>query len=120
MGETMHFNTAAELFENEFGELAIRFPDNRVYARVGTTPGAGFLTEASTMLRDGRHPDDWERVPFGRLGHDGHGWRLVGTLGFLDGDEGKPAVGLDVRPEELGSAARSYLLADLPGVMDNP
>ncbi len=36
MGERFAFNINAELYENKFGELAIKFTGEKVYAEVGT------------------------------------------------------------------------------------
>jgi hypothetical protein len=53
-------------------------------------------------------------IPYRKFLQDGRKWRLVSSLGFLDGDETKPAVGLEVRPEQLGKQARIYLQPDIP------
>ena len=50
MAEQVSFNINAELYENQFGELAIRFPGEKVFREVGTQPESSFRTEAVEML----------------------------------------------------------------------
>ena len=114
MGQTIHFNTSAQLYENSRGDLAIRFSNNLVFESVGIHPENGFVTEALEMLNNEERPSEWRMIPYRKLLNDGLDWHLVGSLGFLDGDEKKPAIGLDVRPEDLGEQARRYLKPDLP------
>jgi hypothetical protein len=114
MGQTIHFNTSAQLYENEHGDLAIRFSNNMVFELVGIHHEKGFVTEALDMLNKEERPPGWRMIPYSKLLNDGLGWHLVGSMGFLDGDETKPAIGLDVKPEDLGEQARRYLKPDLP------
>ncbi len=53
-------------------------------------------------------------IPYRKLFHDDQGWRLISSMGFLDGDEAKPALLLEVDPEVMGSQAKQYLQADMP------
>ena len=53
-------------------------------------------------------------IPYRKLLHDDQGWRLISSMGFLDGDEAKPALLLEVDPAVMGSQAKQYLQADMP------
>jgi hypothetical protein len=114
MGQAIHFTSSAELYENEYGELAVRFANNVVFAHVGTRPGKGFVAEAIDLLKRGERPPEWKMIPYRKLLHDGHGWHLVSSMGYIDDDKSKPAVGLDVKPESLGNLAKRYLKPDMP------
>ncbi len=117
MTQTVHLTSNAQLYENEYGDLAIRFENNRVFEYVGKKSEKSFVTEALEFIKSGVHPAQWQEMPFRKLSHDGHGWQLVSSLGFLDGDETRPAVGLDVKPAELGEQARGYLQPDMPQIL---
>lgn len=114
MAETFFFDSSAELYENEDGDLAIRFANNEVYTGVGREPGQGFVTEAIAYLEQGEQPPGWQQQSERKLRLDGHGWHLVSSMGYIDDDKSKPAVGLDVKPEQLGEKARAYLHRDMP------
>lgn len=114
MAETFFFDSSAELYENEYGDLAIRFDNNEVYTGVGRESGKGFVTEAIEYLEQGEQPQGWQRQSERKLRLDGHGWHLISSMGYIDEDPGKPAVGLDVKPEKLGEKARAYLHQDMP------
>lgn len=116
MGQKIHFDTSAQLYENEHGELAIRFANNLVFVSVGRRPGKSFASEASELLKRGKRPEDWRMIPYRQLAEDGHRWHLISSLGFLDGDAARPAIGLEVKPEELGRQARLYLQPDIPAI----
>ena len=117
MGQKIHFNTRAQLYENEYGDLAIRFANNLVFESVGIHSRKSFVVEATNLMNQGERPSKWRMVPYRKLLHDGHNWHLVSSLGFLDGDETKTALGLEVKPEELGKQARRYLKPDIPRVL---
>ncbi|MDT8443432.1 MAG: hypothetical protein RQ722_04010 [Desulfuromonadales bacterium] len=117
MTQTVHLTSSAQLYENEYGELAIRFENNRVFECVGRNSEKSFVTEALEFIKSGVHPAQWQEMPFRKLLHDGHGWQLISSIGFLDGDETRPAVGLDVKPEKLGDQARRYLQSDMPQIL---
>ena len=114
MTRTVHLTSSAQLYENKFGDLAIRFANNVVFAGVGTDAQRDFVAEALAYLASGECPRQWQELPVRKLQHDDQGWHLVGSIGFLDGDETQPAVGLDVKPQELGEQARHYLRSALP------
>lgn len=109
MGQSIMFDTSAQLYENEQGDLAIRFSNDTVFASVGVHPEKGFAAEVLEMLNDDEHPPGWRMIPYRKLEDDGQNWRLVGSMGFLEGDETRLAIGLEVKPEELGEQARRYL-----------
>lgn len=117
MTQTVHLTSSAQLYENEYGDLAIRFENNEVFEGVGTHSDKSFAAEALEFLKNGARPAQWQEMPYRKLQHDSHGWRLVSSIGFLDGDEMKPAVGLDIKPEELGARARRYLQPDMPQIL---
>jgi hypothetical protein len=110
MVQKMSFNIQAELYENTFGELAIRFADENVYRGVGTEAGARFPADAEKMLKKGVHPSGWKEMTPREL--ENGPWRCITLLGYLNGDEEKPGVEMEVPTEELGPLARTYL-ADL-------
>lgn len=114
MQDMFFFDSSAELDQNEYGDLAIRFATNEVYIGVGNKPGKGFVSEAIAHLDCGKHPQDWQRQSERKLRLDGHGWHLISSMGYIDDDKSKPAVGLDVKPENLGNQARKYLHQDMP------
>lgn len=114
MNSQVHFNTSAQLYENDNGELAIRFANNQVFESVGSRPGKSFVLEARDQLLQGEHPAEWREVPYNKLFHDDQRWHLVSSMGFLDGDESKPAILLEVAPENLGRQAKQYLQPDMP------
>jgi len=113
MGQKKHFSTTAQLYENESGDLAIRFANNLVFEYVGLKPGKGFVLEAMELLSQGTRPTEWRMIPYRKLHRDGQKWRLISSAGFLDGDEARPALILEVNPEVLGSHAKQYLRTDL-------
>ena len=117
MDQKIHFNTSAQLYENEYGDLAIRFANNLVFESVGISTGKSFVAEAIELMERSERPEEWRMIPYRKLLHDGHGWHLVSSLGFLDGDEKKPAIELDVKPGELGKQARRYLKPDIPRIL---
>ncbi len=114
MGQQVHFNASAQLFENESGDLAIRFANNSVFEYSSSRPGKGFVSDAMDMLSQGKRRTDWRMIPYRKLFHDDQNWHLISSMGFLDGDESKPALLLEVNPEQLGRRARQYLKTDLP------
>jgi hypothetical protein len=73
MGERLSFNINAELYENQFGDLAIRFPGEKVYRDVGPETGTSFVEDAKSMLIEGKHPDGWHEMPAHELFY-GRGW----------------------------------------------
>lgn len=114
MLKQVHFNASAQLFENELGDLAIRFSNNSVFEYSSTGLGKGFVSDAIDMLSQGKRRTDWRMIPYRKIFHDDRNWHLISSMGFLDGDEARPALLLEVKPEELGSHARKYLKTDLP------
>ncbi len=114
MGQTIKFNTSAQLYENEYGDLAIRFANNMVFESVGIRPEKGFVAEVTELLNSDERPPEWRMIPYRKLMNDGLHWHLVSSMGYLDGDETKPAIGLDVKPEELGEQAKRYLKPGMP------
>ena len=114
MGQKLQFNTSAQLFENKSGDLAIRFANNLVFEYVGSEPAKSFILDAMELMNQGKRPADWRMIPYRKLFHDDQNWRLISSLGFLDGDETRPALLLEVNPAALGSQAKQYLKADMP------
>ncbi len=108
MAEQVSFNINAELYENQFGELAIRFPGEKVFREVGTQPESSFRTEAVEMLKSGDRPPEWREMPPHELLY-GHNWHCISRLGFIEGDMEKPALELEVEPERIGAQGKSYL-----------
>lgn len=114
MAQQVHFNASAQLFESETGDLAIRFANNSVFEYLSSRLGKGFVSDAMKMLSHGKCRADWRKIPYRKLFHDDQNWHLISSMGFLDGDETKPALLLEVKPEQLGNRARQYLKIDLP------
>lgn len=108
MGERVSFNVNAELYENQFGDLAIRFPGEKVYRDVGPETGTSFVDDAKSMLIEGRHPQGWHEMPAHELLY-GRGWHCISRMGFVNGDEKKPGVEFEVEPGTIGSKAKLYL-----------
>lgn len=114
MGSQIHFNASAQLYENEYGDLAIRFANNSVFECVGTNSSESFTVEAMDAITQDVHPADWRPIPYRKLLHDDQKWHLISSMGFLDGDEARPALLLEVKPDELGIHAKQYLKPDMP------
>ena len=108
MGERVSFNVNAELYENQFGELAVRIPGEKVYRDVGAIEGCSFIEDARTMLVDNKCPTGWHEMPAHELVY-GKGWHCISRMGFLGGDTDKPGVEFEVDPVEFGEKARAYL-----------
>jgi hypothetical protein len=107
MAEQVSFNINAELYENKFGELAIRFPGEKVF-RVGAEEGHSFKDDAVRMLEKGEHPGEWREMPAHELLY-GQNWHCISRMGYLEGDVEKPALELEVKPEEIGAKGKAYL-----------
>ncbi len=103
------FNIHAELYENDFGDLAIRFEGDRVYS--GMSNEHRFQDDARQFIEKGELPAGWQEMPPHQLLY-GHNWQCVSRLGYIDGDFERPAVEFEVEPEALGAPAKNYL-ADL-------
>jgi len=116
VGQQIYFNTSAQLYENESGDLAIRFADNSVFKSVGLKIGKSFILEVMEVMRQGKRPEGWCMIPYRKLFRDEQKWRLISSMGFLEGDETKPALLLEVNPEVLGSQAKQYLKEDMPKI----
>jgi hypothetical protein len=114
MTEQIHFSASAQLYENTSGDLAIRFANNTVFENVAATPGHGFVSDALALINQGESSAGWRLVPFRTLQHDGKNWHLVSSFGFLDDDQSRPVLVLEVKPETLGRQAKEYLRTDLP------
>ncbi len=108
MAERHSFNINAELYQNQFGDLAVKLPGEKVYCEVGENEGADFTHDAKEAVLHDRRPERWREMPAHELLY-GPNWRCIGRFGFVDGDAEKPAVEFDVEPDELGERARSYL-----------
>jgi hypothetical protein len=108
MGERVSFNINAELYENRFGELAVRFPGEKVYRDVGEEKGASFVRDTRTVVVEKRYPRGWHEMPAHELLY-GKGWHCISRLGFIDGDTERPGVEFEVDPGEIGDRARAYL-----------
>lgn len=106
--EMVAFNVHAELYENDFGELAIRFEGEKVYRGMGGVENARFQEDAREVIAAGQIPNGWKEMPPHELLY-GRGWHHVGSMGFIDGDLGRPALELEVEPAQLGDAARRYM-----------
>ena len=107
MEKRVSFNINAELYENRFGELAIKFAGEKVFGEVGGGK-SDFLTDALKVLRDGGHPRGWRDIPPHQLLY-GQDWRCVCSMGYIDGDENQPALELEVPSAQMGERARSYI-----------
>lgn len=112
MKDKISFNVNAELYVDKFDELAVRLPGNHVFREVGTRPGEEFAKDAAAALA-GRIPPAWREMPAHEL--DGRDWRCISLFGFIDGDENRPALEVEVPPAELGGRARAYLGVQLGG-----
>jgi hypothetical protein len=108
MAERVSFNINAELYENQFGELAVRFPGEKVYRDVGEGKEASFIDDARAVIVDHRCPQGWHEMPAHELLY-GKGWQCISRLGFIGGDTDKPGVEFEVDAEEIGKKARKYL-----------
>ncbi len=108
MKSRFSFNINAELFENQWGDLAIRFPGERVFDQVGTALKSTFLTDATDHLKNHRVPEEWHEIPAHELLY-ASSWQCISRLGFIDGDDAHPALELELPTEALGPRARTYL-----------
>lgn len=114
MGQSLFFDTTAQLYESELGNLAIRFANDMVFEYVGMDSGKGFILDVTALLAQGKRPEEWRLIPYRKLFSDNQKWRLISSMGYLDGDKSRPALVLEVNPEVLGNHARQYLKTALP------
>ena len=112
MSERVSFNINAELFENNDGDLAIRLPGEKVFSGVGEEEGADFVGEAKAFLEEGRRPQSWKEKPAHELDYQ-EGWRCISRMGYVGGDPEKPGIEMEVKADEIGAKAKSYLGAAL-------
>lgn len=106
--DRISFNVNAELYENCFGELAIRFPGDFVF-HLGLEPNHGqFQWDVVNKMEKGVQPKEWSAMPAHELLF-GKDWQCIATLGYQDGDPAKPAVAFTVDPDHLGAQALIYL-----------
>ncbi|WP_305045978.1 hypothetical protein [Geoalkalibacter sp.] len=110
MKDRISFNVNAELYADQFDELAVRLPGNHVFRDVGTRPGRDFATDVAAALA-GRMPEEWHEMPAHEL--DGRDWRCISLFGYVDGEEDQPALEMEVPAAQLGEKARAYLGAAL-------
>ena len=108
MAARLSFNINVELYENAHGELALRFPGERVYRAAGAGQRGDFVRESTDMIRSGKRPPGWQEMPAHQLLY-GQGWHCISRLGFIDGDENRPAVEFEDDPAGFGEQARAYL-----------
>jgi len=108
MANRFSFNINVELFENAHGELALRLPGNYVYRLEELSAENEFVHDSTAMILTGQRPPGWREMPAHQLLY-GHGWHCISRLGFIDGDETRPAVEFEGDPAGFGSAARDYL-----------
>jgi len=108
MGQRISFNINAELYENRFGDLAIRFPGEKVYRDVGPETGTSFVEDAREALVQGVHPNGWHEMPAHELLY-GHGWHCMSRMGCVGGDVNRPGIEFEVDPGTLGTKAQLYL-----------
>lgn len=107
-------NINAELYQDQFADLAIRFPGDYVFRNVGSNAGGRFAVEVVNFLEKGERPAPWREMPPREL-RSGKGWECIATLGYRDGDPERPAVTFEVELADLGAPARAYLADALPG-----
>ncbi len=108
MTEQFAFNIHAELYENKDGELAIRFADEKVFRGVGGEEGRRFQTDVMNLLQKGERPEQWREMPPHKLLY-AESWHCISRLGYIDGDESKPALELEVEQGEIGYRGKVYL-----------
>ena len=109
MGESkrVSFNINAELYEDEFGELAVKVPGEKVFRNVGLHDEDRFQKDVVDLLEKDRSPSEWAEMPAHEL--NGRNWHCVARLGYLEGDPERPAVEFEGDPKLLGNRATSYL-----------
>jgi len=106
--EHFAFDIEIELYENDFGELAMKLPDEKVFADVGTHEGELMTSELLRSLSEGRCPAWWHEIPAHQLLY-ARGWHCISRHGFINGDIRRPAVEFETEPARFGSRARAYL-----------
>ena len=108
MANRLSFNINVELYEDLHGDLALRFPGEKVYRAVEGGGRGDFIRDSTDMIRNGKRPPGWREMPAHQLLY-GQGWHCISRLGFLDGDESRPAVEFEDDPSGFGEQAKSYL-----------
>lgn len=108
MTEKVTFNINAELYQNNQDDLAIKLAGEYVYEGVGLEDDADFADEAAAAILKNDMPSSWHEMPAHELLY-GKDWQCIASFGFINGDEGKPAVEMEVGNGELGKRAQSYL-----------
>lgn len=108
MQNKVSFNINAELYQNNLDELAIKLAGEYVYANVGLNDDADFAEEATAAILKRRLPSNWREMPAHELLY-GKDWQCIASFGFINGDEEKPAVEMEVGSGDLGERASRYL-----------
>jgi len=108
MTEKVSFNINAELYEDKFGDLAVKIPGEKVYRVEKQAAGSSFVAEATQAVEEGALPAGWREMPAHELLY-GHGWHCISRMGYLDGDPDRPGIELEGEREALGEKARAYL-----------
>ncbi|MFA5516271.1 MAG: hypothetical protein WDA20_08285 [Desulfuromonadales bacterium] len=103
------FNIHAELYQNDFGDLAIRFEGDRVYS--GMQEDGRFQVDARQVIQGGSAPAGWQEISPRHLLY-GRNWQCIARLGFIDGDFNRPAVEFEIESERISPQGKEYL-ADL-------
>lgn len=113
MAERVSFGINAELYEDQFGDLAMRLPGDYVYRDVGEEEGAEFVHEAVRAVVEKELPATWQSMAPHELLY-GRGWHCIISLGFIDGDIELPGVEFESDPQDFGGKAQRYLREVLP------
>lgn len=112
MSERISFNINAELYENEFDQLAVELPGKKVFRNAGNAAGARFQSDVVGLLEQGEMPSGWQEMPAHEL--SGRNWRRIARLGYLGGDPNRPGVEFEKDWESLGKTAKNYLADAAP------
>lgn len=113
MSERISFNINAELYEDQFGDLAVRLPGNHVYRDVGETGEGDFVHDVVRAVADKKLPTGWHEMAPHELIY-GKGWHRISSLGFINGEVEAPGIEFETDPAEFGTKARGYLRDVLP------
>jgi len=105
--ERFSFNVNAELYENRFGELAVKIPGKKVFGKVGLKEESRFQTDIVALLEEDRKPPEWSDMPLHQLAYQE--WKCIAILGYIDGDPQRPAIEFEVDRKEMGAQALAYL-----------
>ena len=114
MQGSFNFKVHAEVYQDEFGALAVRLDGEYVFRNLATRREEKFPDDILRELASHEHPDHWQDMPPHQLLY-GRGWTCLARVGFIDGDLSRPAMELAVPKTCIQQPGQGYLAPLLEG-----